>query len=127
MKAKVTVRLFDASTQEAEGTLFSLADRIAFERRFQVPAAKTSDLERWIYVEDDREVKERPELKGRLKPGTGDEFREEWFTFFAFRLLRRSGATDDEFDAWLEKVDEVDLAFEEAEANPTTGAPQSGS
>jgi len=126
VKAKVSVQLFDGTTQEAEGAVFGLADRVAFERRFQIPAAKMSDLERWIYMDEDPEVKANPELKGRLKPG-GEEFREEWLIYFSYRLLRRSGGTTDDYEVWLEKVDDIEVTFEaEPVANPTEEAPQPG-
>ncbi len=118
MQGKVKVTLFDGGVQEAEGALFGLADRVAFERHFRVPAAKMSDIERWVYMEDDPEVQADPSLKGHIKPG-GEEFREEWLVFFAYRLLRRSGVAADEYDVWLEKVDDVDITFGTEAPNPT--------
>lgn len=126
MRARVSAVLFDGTKQEADGAVFSLADRVAFERRFQIPAAKMSQVERWLYMADDREVKENPDLLGQLRPG-GEEFREEWLVYFAYRLLRRTAITADEYEAWLEKVDDVSVDLQAEEVpNPTEPARPSG-
>jgi hypothetical protein len=116
MQGTVAVSLLDGTKQEAKGPVFTQGDRIAFERQFSIPAVKLAELERLF------------DKKGKLREGADiSGFREEWLVFFAYRALVRAEQVSDDYEAWLEKIDDLEFEMRPDEAaNPTAEAPQLG-
>ena len=113
MQATVKAVDFDGVKTEASGVFAGWSDQVAFERRFGVNAVI---LERLGEAFDD---------DGRLKPeADAAEIRSEWLAFLAWRVLRRSGGTTTDFEAWVDELDELEIETrEEGEASsevPTT-------
>ena len=46
-------------------------------------------------------------------PAQGEAWPMEWFTFGAWNALKRANKAGDDFDAWLETLDEINLGTEE--------------
>lgn len=97
----VVAELQDGSSIEASGTWMTLADRIAFERRFGVSAAALARG-----VDDD----------GKVDP---EVFREEQHAFAAWCLLRREGATQLPFEEFGEQADDLTITKADSSPDPT--------
>lgn len=111
-RVKVTVAFLDGSSAQAEGPLATLADRVEFEHRFSVSSTVLSKLE----AISDKEGNVLPDADH-----TG--IREEWVVFLVWRLLRRSEASADSYEAFLEKVEDVEIGRPEAAGTRPTGGP----
>lgn len=93
----VTIKLLDATEHRFDTrTYMCTADRIAFERHFQLST-------------------------GALKQGGLEGIHDEWVAFFCWRAARRSlgDAVPADFAAFCEVLEEVDLA----EVKPEDGTP----
>jgi hypothetical protein len=122
---QIVLTYTDGSVQTFEtDTYMSLGDRIAFERRFGVPAAKVSLAAKRIEGQLD---------DGELRPDADPEafeLREEWLTYFAWRAAQRAFEESlPDFDVWVETLADwapspesaTDEEREVALAVPTTG------
>jgi hypothetical protein len=126
---QITLTYTDGLVENFEtDTYMSLGDRIAFERRFGVPAAKVSLAAKRIEGQLDD-----GELRADADPDAF-ELREEWLTYFAWRAAQRDLGSLPEFDAWVETLadwtpgsEDARGAEEEEEVAPavptTSGAP----
>lgn len=122
---KITVTYLDEQIQASEVThYFGLSDRIAFERRYHVPANRF-----FSYFDDEWKLTfsdEAPEA----------DYRQEWGTFFAWRALSRalSGKVP-EFDAFIDAAARIEVGStetaddeeEDEEAGPLGEVRQLGS
>lgn len=113
----VRLRMLDGREHAFETrTYMCTADRVAFERRFQVNSGELSKLGE-IYDE-----------AGRPRPGADlGAFRDEWIAFFTWRVAARHvpALAEMAFDAFVEELAEVELDTTEGEAmDPTAAAPR---
>lgn len=119
MRVRVNVKLLDGSALEAEGLMAPLADRVAFERRFETNAAVLGRIKEFF---DD---------EGKLLPGADPgAMREEWVAFIVYRVLHRAKRYEGDFETFLEEAAELDLTelpegsepvpFETASPTPTS-------
>lgn len=108
--ARVTARMLDGTEYAAEGYIFALADRLAFEERFGVSfAAKMAAVSR----------------EGDVPREALAELREEWVAYFGWCTLRRAGACPLEWEEFAAAVESLDV--EPLAARPTAPAPPPGS
>lgn len=113
--AQITAVMLDGTKHEATGAYMALADRVAFERKYESSIIEMSRQAR--HLGEDGMPLDESDLSG---------LREERAAFFAWRTLERGGCPVGEFDAWLDAVDEITIDRMEGEADPTAAAPPSG-
>jgi hypothetical protein len=96
MTDKVAVEFLDGSprVEFKTRTYMCQADRVAFERRFNLTIA---------------------ELHNRAAADSG-RISDEHVAFFAWRAMNREVGDQGDFDAWIERVEEIDLEDLEAAA-----------
>lgn len=108
--ARVSARMLDGTEYEAEGHIFALADRLAFEERFGVSfAAKLASVSQ----------------EGEVSREALADLREGWIAYFAWCTLRRAGACPLDWERFAESVESVEV--EPRAARPTEPAPPPGS
>lgn len=115
MRAHVVVTLLDGKKAEATGEYMALADRVAYERRFNESAMVLSQMSD-VFDEKTGKVKKGADISG---------VREEWLAFFAWRLLKREGVAGEDYDSFLDSVADVSVDVEPDP--PTRPAPRSTS
>lgn len=108
--ARVVAVMLDGDKLEAQGVYMPLADRVAFERKFDVSVLEMARLERRI---DDA---------GQATAPVPD-LREERSAFFSWRLLHRAGKTEADFDAFLDNVERLEIEIHKDGPVDPTGAP----
>lgn len=109
--AHVTAVMLDGVEHEATGVYMALADRVAFERIYNVSILEMARESRSLSGKDDAPV---PEL------------REERAAYFAWRLLDRASAGVGDFDHFLENADELRIEVIAKPVDPTEPVPESG-
>ena len=119
---RIVLGLIDGTKYEAEADLSTfgcLADRVAFERRFDVSAAVLAKVEEFVRRNDDGTTTVTD------AEGLADVLREEHVLFLAWRELRRQVPdVPDDFDEVLESTASLGLhgSTREATPDPTTAA-----
>jgi len=108
--ARIVATMLDGAEHDKTGTYMALADRVAFERLYNVSILEMARESRTLSTSGDDPV---PEL------------REERAAFFAWRLLLRSGAEVGDFDSFLDNADGLSIEVLKT-VDPTDPAPEPG-
>ena len=104
--ARITAVMLDGTKHEATGAYMALADRVAFERRYSATILEMSRAAQMLDAE------------GNVRPDADiSGLREERTAFFAWRVLQRAGQASEDYDQFLEAVEEITI--DTGEMDPT--------
>ena len=120
---KIALTYTDGTSNEfVTNTYLSLGDRIAFERRFGISAAKMSmAAERLRSL-----VGEDGELAQDADPVAFEELREEWLIYFVWRAAQREIGPLPDFETWVDTLADWNLDQDTDVPVPTTAPALSG-
>lgn len=110
---RVIAVMLDGTKHEAVGVYMALADRVAFERIYNLSVI---DLKRETKLLDAEGNAEAPVRN----------LREEQTAYFCWRTLTRGDCPVGGFDDFLEQVEEVKLERLDGPVDPTDAGPQPG-
>lgn len=104
--ARVVALMLDGTKHEATGVFMALADRVAFERLYNVSVL---ELNRQTDL-----LNEDGTPRGKV-----DELREERSAFFVWRTLERGEQAVGDFEGFLEAVEEIQIERLAGPVDPT--------
>ena len=104
--ARIVAVMLDGTKHEAVGVFMALADRVAFERQYDVSVLEM------------RRQTEMLDPDGKPKADV-TALREERTAFFCWRTLHRGEQPVGDFEGFLDGVEEVQIERLEGPADPT--------
>ncbi|MGH2663689.1 MAG: hypothetical protein ACRDH8_12985 [Actinomycetota bacterium] len=120
-RVRIIVDMLDGTRVECVSTSFmATADRVAFERTFQVSSGELAAF-KGAFDPDTGKVLDEAKAKG---------VKNEWMAFFAWRIVNRERGDQGSFDAFVDRVEEISIEDVKLEGvgdgDPTDAAQPTG-